>query len=80
MTIDELIEKLNNVKADIDTNVQHSEFLVDCVDIIKNELKIEDKKACLIFDYAWQLGHHNGYIEVCVYLQELIDLIKKVLK
>lgn len=72
----EEVARLNTLK-----NKRRDSIYEDIYFTIQCEVghNLSREKAILIWNYAWERGHAYGIREVCCYLEELIDLVDKLL-
>ena len=60
-------------------NEADAQFQKDCVAYASGTLGITEKQGSVLFGYAYEKGHANGYYDVLSELQDLIDMMEKFL-
>lgn len=60
-------------------NKADAQFQTDCIAYLMTELSITEKQASILFGYAYEKGHANGYYDVLSELQDLLNMISKFL-
>lgn len=60
-------------------NEADAQFQTDCTAYLMTELNITEKQASVLFGYAYEKGHANGYYDVLSELQDLMNMMSKFL-
>ena len=61
-------------------NKEDKKFLEQTLESIKNEYGFSDSISKMILDKAWEDGHAYGYKEVLLNIEELAEMVEKIIK
>lgn len=59
---------------------EDKKFLKEALESIKQEYGFNDTISKLILDKAWEDGHAYGYNEVNLHIDELAEMVEKIIK
>ena len=61
-------------------NKEDNKFLEKTLESIKKEYGIKETISKIILEKAWQEGHAYGYHEVNLHIDELAEMVEKIIK
>ena len=61
-------------------NKEENKFLEQALERIKKEYGFNETISKIILEKAWQEGHAYGYHEVKLHIEELAEMVEKIIK
>lgn len=61
-------------------NKEDNKFLEQTLERIKKEYGFNETISKIILEKAWQEGHAYGYNEVNLHIEELAEMVEKIIK
>ena len=61
-------------------NKEDNKFLEQTLESIKNEYGFNETISKIILEKAWEEGHAYGYHEVNLHIDELAEMVEKIIK
>ena len=61
-------------------NIEENKFLELALESIKKEYGFNETISKIILEKAWEEGHAYGYKEVLLHIEELAEMVEKIIK